>query len=593
MAPGALQQRQMISSSGIIDQSDRFAQSKSQLRFAFNRNDIRVSLTSGDGVINHQSIQNDSSLGNGGLSPRVIKTHAEIRSGNYLLNTNFDDLHRMQDAMQPRDVENAVQKYTLYVENAVKGLVTGKYADAQEPAMLNKLLSLLCIASAVPTCNLSNALSRAFRDSGGTNLLIKNCVSKDTRLQFSSARLLVECLNPENRDYVIQHGLIQVMHVVRAYRRQEKSTVDQSKVCTGLLAKLFEHSEVTCMGVILLGGLEILLTECQSRDTATLRNCARALANLSLYGGADGHRLMIYHHAHTWLFTLAFNADDSVKYYALLATAVLAADKSIEAAVKKCDTLDLIGPFVATHLPEDLVAIDGVVGQVLGKEQRWLQRLVPLLSSDRREAHTLAAFHLCAEADPSSQTRHGNIAGIFGAIGAVTLLKELAGSLDDVTSGLAAQALRCIGEQVPRPISQKVPLWKIDDVLQWAKGAGFGEYVDFLVDDQMDGDWLLTMTENYLKERMGMHNGIMRKRFMRELHKLKQFADYSCIDPTNLNSFLQSIGSEFSIYTYSMLKAGVNYESIRFLTDDHLANKCGITNGIHRNMILNSIKDKC
>lgn len=50
---------------------------------------------------------------------------------------------------------------------------------------------------------------------------------------------------------------------------------------------------------------------------------------------------------------------------------------------------------------------------------------------------------------------------------------------------------------------------------------------------------------------------------MRELHKLKQLTDYSCIDPTNLNSFLQSIGPEFSVYTYCMLNAGFDSESIR------------------------------
>lgn len=50
---------------------------------------------------------------------------------------------------------------------------------------------------------------------------------------------------------------------------------------------------------------------------------------------------------------------------------------------------------------------------------------------------------------------------------------------------------------------------------------------------------------------------------MREVDQLKQLADYSCIDPTNLNSFLQSIGSEFSVYTYSMLNAGIKSESMR------------------------------
>jgi len=50
---------------------------------------------------------------------------------------------------------------------------------------------------------------------------------------------------------------------------------------------------------------------------------------------------------------------------------------------------------------------------------------------------------------------------------------------------------------------------------------------------------------------------------MREIHNLKRLADYSSRDSTNLNSFLQSIGSEFSVYTYSMLNAGVDKDSIR------------------------------
>lgn len=574
MAPGALQQRQMISSPSI---------KPPQLSFTFNTNDNRATALFGDaaGCITHQVTQTDSPV-------LVIKTHAEIRTDNYLLNTNFDDLDRIRDTMHPRDVEKAVNKYLLFVENAVKGLVAGKFTDAQRPTVLNKLLNLLCLTSSF--LELNNLLRNRFRDCGGTDLLIENCVSEDPRLQYSSAMLLVECLDPGNLDYVVNHGLIKIMHVVHAY--QKKRTANQSKVSTGLLAKLFEHSESTCMRVIQLHGLDVLLAECKSRDIVTLRNCARALANLSMYGGTDVHDQMVRHHAHTWLFTLAFNQDNSVKYYALLATAVLAADRTIEAAMANCDTLDLIDPFVTTHVPADLVEIGALVGPVLGQGRRWLQCLVPVLSCDRREAYTLAAFHFCAEAVSSSELRHGDIAGTFRTIGAVEPLMKLAGSIDDVTSGLAAQALRSIGERVPRPLSQKVPLWKVEDVVQWTKSIGFGEWAG-LVNDKInfaDGDWLLMVTEECLKERFGIPNGIMRKRFMRELHKLKQLADYSCIDSTNLKSFLQSIGSEFSVYTYNMLSAGFDSESIRFITDDQLAYKCGIANGIHRNVILNSIK---
>jgi len=58
-----------------------------------------------------------------------------------------------------------------------------------------------------------------------------------------------------------------------------------------------------------------------------------------------------------------------------------------------------------------------------------------------------------------------------------------------------------------------------------------------------------------------------------------------------LNSFLQSISQEFSIYTYSMLNAGIDMDSIRNLSEDQLLVECGITNSIHRLRILDAIKN--
>jgi len=69
-------------------------------------------------------------------------------------------------------------------------------------------------------------------------------------------------------------------------------------------------------------------------------------------------------------------------------------------------------------------------------------------------------------------------------------------------------------------------------------------------------------------------------------------ADYSSKDAGNLNSFLQSMAPEFSIYTYSMLNAGVDKDLIRCLSEEQLVNECGITNSIHRLRILESIRSK-
>ncbi len=52
-------------------------------------------------------------------------------------------------------------------------------------------------------------------------------------------------------------------------------------------------------------------------------------------------------------------------------------------------------------------------------------------------------------------------------------------------------------------------------------------------------------------------------RFTRELQTLKKMADYSSRDADNLNGFLQNIGPEFSVYTYSMLNAGVDKDYLK------------------------------
>ena len=67
----------------------------------------------------------------------------------------------------------------------------------------------------------------------------------------------------------------------------------------------------------------------------------------------------------------------------------------------------------------------------------------------------------------------------------------------------------------------------------------FTQYADSFEESRVDGDLLLQLSEDMLREDIEMRNGILRRRFMRELHNLKRMADYSSCDPTNLNGFLQ------------------------------------------------------
>ncbi|XP_066591277.1 NAD(+) hydrolase sarm1 isoform X2 [Prorops nasuta] len=566
-AMAAQQQRQTVTSTGIFNQEKHMASSsQSSITIASKGVTSKASMISAASAVNQ--------LMNG------MRT-----TDDELLSLPLDDLDLLCAKSNRQDVDRTISKYCGFLDIFVERL---KSNDASKASLLlNRVNEIIKKAWAVPTHGheVGYTLCNVLRTKGGLDLLMTNCIASDRELQFSSARLLEQCLTTENRAHVVENGLEKVVNVA-CFCTKNANSVDHARVGTGILEHLFKHSEGTCSDVIRLGGLDAVLFECRKNDVETLRHCAGALANLSLYGGADNQEAMIKRKVPMWLFPLAFHYDDNIKYYACLAIAVLVANKEIEAAVLQSGTLDLVEPFVTSHNPFEFAKSN--LAHAHGQSKNWLERLVPVLSSKREEARNLAAFHFSMEAGIKKQ--QGNTE-IFRAIGAIEPLKKVASCPNAIASKYAAQALRLIGEEVPHKLSQQVPLWSTEDVREWVKQIGFAECAANFVDSRVDGDLLLQLTEENLKEDIGLTNGIRRRRFTRELQNLKKMADYSSRDSGNLNSFLQSMGQDFSIYTYSMLNAGVNKESIRNLSEDQLHSECGITNSIHRLKILDAIKN--
>lgn len=566
----AQQQRQTVTSTGIFNHEKHMAaSSQSSITINSKNHSSKSSMISAASAVNQ--IMN-------GMRP----------NDDELLSLPLDDLDLLCSNSNPQDVDQAIKKYSRFLDSFVERLKANEVSKSgKAPLLLNRVNEIIRKAWAVPTHGheLGYTLCNTLRTGGGLDMLMSNCVASDEALQFSSAQLLEQCLTTENRAHVVQNGLEKVVNVACVCTKNANS-VDHSRVGTGILEHLFKHSEGTCSDVVRLGGLDAVLFECRKNDVETLRHCAGALANLSLYGGAENQEAMIKRKVPMWLFPLAFHYDDNIKYYACLAIAVLVANKEIEAAVLSSGTLDLVEPFVTSHNPYEFAKSN--LAHAHGQSKNWLQRLVPVLSSKREEARNLAAFHFCMEAGIKKQ--QGNTE-IFRAIGAIEPLKKVASCPNAIASKYAAQALRLIGEEVPHKLSQQVPLWSTKDVMEWVKQIGFEELASNFVDSRVDGDLLLQLTEDNLKEDIGLINGIRRRRFTRELQNLKKMADYSSRDTGNLNSFLQTIGQEFSIYTYSMLNAGVDKDSIKNLTDDQLIIECGIGNSIHRLRILDSIKN--
>jgi len=175
------------------------------------------------------------SLHDGSSSGSLRSTDdAKMECVDDLLDIKFDDLDLMRvDVYDAVDFENAVKKYSSYLNNTINVLVCGEYAHLGAPnKVIDKIFDMICKAWAIPNCKLGYVLCNTLRDSGGLELLMNNCMSSDQSLQFSSARLLEQCLTTENREYVLDKGVEKIVDVVCEYKTRI-SSVDKLNVISG------------------------------------------------------------------------------------------------------------------------------------------------------------------------------------------------------------------------------------------------------------------------------------------------------------------------------------------------------------------------
>lgn len=472
------------------------------------------------------------------------------------------------------------QSYAQNLRQKTKQLQMGSIQE--QIHALRELCVMMEQVWAIPTYgrDLAYGLCDIIKSEKLLDIIIKNCQSQSRDLLRSSARLLEKVLTTGNRHKVAEIGL----DIVVKMTIEVKGDTEMARVTTGILESLFKTSEDVSSRLIKLGGLEVVLYWCRCNDRLTLRHCAISLANLALYGGPENQEIMAKSKVPEWLFPLAFNDDDSVRYYACLAISVLVANKEIEADVLNSGTLELVLPFINSHIPSEFARMD--LSHRHGRSRGWLKRLAGLLSSKREEAQALAAFHFAMEAGIKSDQDKKEV---FYEIEAIEPLRKLAGSPNATVSKLAGEALKIIGEELPHKLTQQVPLWSVADVSAWVAQVGFKDLTEDFERCKVDGDLLLTMTKDDLADSIGMTCKITQKRFLRELTHLKMSADYKSCDQTGLDDWLSEMNQEYRQYMYQMMKSGLDKRYLSHVCDDELMNDCGINNGIHRKRIMQRI----
>lgn len=144
-----------------------------------------------------------------------------------------------------------------------------------------------------------------------------------------------------------------------------------------------------------------------------------------------------------------------------------------------------------------------------------------------------------------------------------------------------------------------MPIWSVDDVSHWVSRIGFEEYLDYFLESGVDGDLLLQLDEANIREDLKILNGIHRKRFVRELDKLKKQADYSNCDKHGVASFLleqPQLGEDFLVYTYGFLLQGLGPDLMRRLSGgslDDALKEAGVHNPVHRQRIADAVLRDC
>ncbi|KAJ8044288.1 Sterile alpha and TIR motif-containing protein 1 [Holothuria leucospilota] len=211
-------------------------------------------------------------------------------------------------------------------------------------------------------------------------------------------------------------------------------------------------------------------------------------------------------------------------------------------------------------------------------------KLIPLLTCHRREAQCLAAFHFAMEA---SIKKDQNRTKVFNDIGVISHLQRVASSNNDVAAKQASLALRTIGEDVPAKLSFNISCWTVKEVQMWLKNIGFSSFCPAFEKHRVDGDLLITITEEELRSDTEMESSLMRRRFLRELALLKS---NTCSGDWELKDWLKNLGPEYPQYTHNLMHCGIDLDLLPFISEDHLSSDAGITNGVHRMKILRAVR---
>jgi hypothetical protein len=352
-------------------------------------------------------VMNGSDLGqghgHGSVGRHSIVTRSPSKTESQSANILSRNVHgKLYTSPHIASKDDVIKRHSNIMTDLVNGLFeeTATGADSGVGVM-RKMRHEMAQAWAMPVIgrDVATSMCNILLERGALKVIVSNLDSDDNVIKLASAELLSQCLTTHIRTILAEEALEVVVDITKASIRDPPLL--RASLC--ILEHLLKVAENHCFRAIQLDALKPILHGCSQTDIPTLRHCAMTLANLALFGGPICQVEMARGHVCDWLFPLAFSTDSIVKYFAFFAICALVSNGEVEAAVLRSGTLELVEPFLVAHNPLDFASCDESMSQ--GQSPPSLARVVPLLSSKRREPQSLAAFHFAMEGAIKSLSR--------------------------------------------------------------------------------------------------------------------------------------------------------------------------------------------
>ncbi|KAL5108471.1 NAD hydrolase sarm1 [Taenia crassiceps] len=419
----------------------------------------------------------------------------------------------------------------------------------------------------------------------------------------------------------------QAVRLLMAKGRDAEMDRELNSEFVALIEELTNCNENTCQDVIEEGGLDYVFRACRSDDTEAVKHALLSMVNLLHRVGRDHQYEMVRQNTFAWLLLLALQSDEEIQYYVFLIVTILSNNQELDGVLDRSLLISLIIPFVKRHDVREF-AHRHFNDQTPIFSGDWLLFLLPALTSETHvEIEAFAAFHFAIAA----QLKANLLLELGPASARVeSALVKVSGLKRDPAWKLAALALDTMGSKVPKALSLQVFHWPVEDVVCWMNREGFEAVAEKSKALRIDGDILLSLTEEELEEGLGITNCIVRRRFMRQLCHLKSMVNYSLIDPTGVAEFLAEASKDvvdcncmatealngdterllrlkssistvpaiasiiptalLTQYTYTLLCHGVTRQRLLELTEEELKNTFHISDAIHRRQLLKAVQ---